>query len=221
MDDSTAIIAVILLGVFLVFFFLTRSQDSRRAHSASKSSISDASVLHPELKRTIIQEIKDEKFDVDSDQILLRKHENLLINLPLVSYCEERAVRRSGRSAGVSFRVARGLWIRTGGFDSESTHEVTELDCGDLAITSDRLIFVGSSKTLEYPLSKIIRVDADDDQVAICRAGKQRIEYFVGVNTLTTVASPNLSDRGSFENKLTFLIDSSDIKEIIYEAVAK
>ena len=214
--DATTITILVLIGFLLLFLFLSNSKTSSNNNYVSREL--DASHQHPEIKAKIIDQIVAGDFGSDDAEIMLRKNERLLIKIPLVSYCEERVIRRSGRSAGVSFRVARGLWIRTGGHNSANVEEITELDCGDLAITTNRLIFIGSSKSLEYSLSKIIRIDAADDQIAISRSGKQKVEYFVGVDKLTAAATSSKDD-GNENSDLTFHIEGPDLKSVISRAM--
>ena len=115
----------------------------------------------------------------------------------------------------MSFRAARGLWIRTGGHNSANVEEITELDCGDFIVTTHRLIFIGNSKALDYSLSKIMKIDAADDQTAISRSGKQKIECFAGVNKLKAVIEAPSADGSNETNKLTFHIEISDLKKVI------
>jgi hypothetical protein len=69
-------------------------------------------------------------------------------------------IEHVGGFSGASIRVARGLYVRSGGGRSHAVkHEVTGVDdSGTLVITDRRLVFLGNAKTLVIPLTKIINV---------------------------------------------------------------
>ncbi len=69
-------------------------------------------------------------------------------------------VEHIGGFSGASIRVARGLYIRSGGGRSHGEkHQVTGVDdAGTLVVTDRRLVFLGNAKALVIPLWKIINV---------------------------------------------------------------
>jgi len=73
---------------------------------------------------------------------------------------EKTKTRYVGGSAGVSFRVAKGVTFRTGGFRGspikETYKEVT--DTGNIYVTNKRVLFVGARKNVSYPINKIIDI---------------------------------------------------------------
>lgn len=115
--------------------------------------------------------------------ILLKKNEVAYVLLKGIALYEERTKQQYvGGSRGVSFRVMKGVSFRVGAFKGERipVTEKKHIDTGDLTITNKRVIFTGDTKSLSYPVSKIINVEDYSDGISINREGKQRIEYFLG-----------------------------------------
>jgi hypothetical protein len=113
--------------------------------------------------------------------ILLKAGELTLFVLPAVSLHEPRSVTR-GAYGGPSVHVAKGLTLRVGGFQAQSHEELKEIDSGVLVLTTKRLCFAGRLRSLEIDLHKLISVDAYSDAVAIRRSGKEKTEFFFGLD---------------------------------------
>ena len=117
--------------------------------------------------------------------IVLKKNEELQLALPGISLIEPRSVRHTyGGYGGPSFRVAKGVSFRVGGFGarSESHEELRTTDQGLLLLTNKRLVFCGTKRTVDADLRKIVSVDAFKDGIALSRSGKGKTEYFSGVD---------------------------------------
>ena len=113
--------------------------------------------------------------------ILLKASELTLFVLPNVSLHEPRSVTR-GAYGGPSVHVAKGLTLRVGGFQAQSHEELKELDQGTLVLTTKRLCFSGALRSLEIDLRKLISVDAYSNAVAVRRSGKEKTEFFFGLD---------------------------------------
>jgi len=109
--------------------------------------------------------------------ILLKRKEELILALPNITLIEPRAVRRGG---GGSVRVAKGLYLRT--FEAESHDELRELDRGTLSLTNKRLVFSGAKRVADISLGKVISVEPYKDSIAVRRSGRQRAQYFTGLD---------------------------------------
>ena len=110
--------------------------------------------------------------------------------LPGVSLHEPRSVTR-GAYGGPSVHVAKGLTLRVGGFQAQSHEELKEIDQGTLVLTTKRLCFSGALRSLEIDLRKLISVDAYSNAVAVRRSGKEKTEFFFGLDR------PHLQLRGA------------------------
>ncbi len=112
--------------------------------------------------------------------ILARAGELTLFVLPNVSLHEPRSVTR-GAYGGPSVHVAKGVTLRVGGFQAQSHEELKEIDSGTLVLTNKRLCFSGGLRSLEIDLRKLISVDPYADAVAVRRSGKEKTEFFFGL----------------------------------------
>jgi len=115
--------------------------------------------------------------------VMLKQGEGAYVNLNGIQYVEERT--RStyvGGTRGVSFRLMKGVSIRTGGFKAERVPvtEKVELDRGRFIVTNKRVIFVGPRKNVSFPVNKILEIHEYSDGISISRQGKQKTEYYLG-----------------------------------------
>ena len=126
----------------------------------------------------VIRELQDGKFP-DSSQFdglglpfNFMKSERLVWVFPDVRYLEDRVRReRVGGSTGGSFRVARGVYIRSSQFRSRTVErEVTEhVDTGTLAMTTKHMYFSGERKKFRVRFDRIVAFDAFSDGIGITR----------------------------------------------------
>ena len=121
----------------------------------------------------------------DPCPVMLKKDEIPSIIMSNISLREPKAVRQTvGGYSGASIRVAKGVSIRTGGMKgrSESHEEIKIIDSGSLILTTKRLIFIGSKRTTNIDLRKIVAIEAYKDGIASQRENKQKTEYFIGTD---------------------------------------
>lgn len=64
---------------------------------------------------------------------------------------------------GISFYVAKGVRINTGGGRSKPVKDWIPVASGELALTSQRAVFVGDFKSFESPWAKLTHVEAMGD----------------------------------------------------------
>lgn len=113
--------------------------------------------------------------------VMLKKGENLIISMPNISLLEARAVRKGGYS-GSNIRVAKGLYFKVGGFQAQTHEELKVLDQGIITLTNKRIVYSGSKKTINIPLTKIISLEPYSDAISIVREGKEKTQHFKGIN---------------------------------------
>lgn len=86
---------------------------------------------------------------------------------------KNRRIGTTGGGAGASFKVAKGVRIRTGGTGSKSVYGDVEMArAGEFVVTTDRIVFVANSRSFEEKLSNISAVSVDAGCLAIM-AGKE------------------------------------------------
>jgi hypothetical protein len=88
-------------------------------------------------------------------------------------------VQYRGGYSGMSFRVARGLYMRTGGSRGNRviTQSLDHVDNGSLYITTQRLVFNGHQSAQELKRAKIAGMDRYSDGVVIKRISGKSLFY--------------------------------------------
>jgi hypothetical protein len=105
---------------------------------------------------------------------LLKKGEFLLWLFRNVRFLQVREFTRfEGRSAGVSVRVVKGVYFRTGAFRGAPVkHEQTvTMDTGLLGLTPQAIYFAGPKKSLRLPYSKLVSIEPYSDGVGLQKDG--------------------------------------------------
>ena len=113
--------------------------------------------------------------------VILKRNETLTLALDNISLLEPRSVR-TGTYGGPSFRVAKGISIRMGGFKAESHEELKNIDSGMFVITNKKIVLMGTKRTVNIDLRKIISIEPFADGVSIGTEGRQKTQYFSGIN---------------------------------------
>lgn len=160
------------------------SEAEERSLVACKSAflLSDADVdasgaLTRTVKAAVLRELLEGKiperivFDSAALGLNLQKTEQVVWAFPGTEYLEDKTRRQYvGGSQGVSIRIAKGLYYRTGAFKghSISTLERVSHGKGMLVVTTKHLYFTGS-KSFRIPLQKIVSYEAFSDGVGIMR----------------------------------------------------
>jgi len=86
---------------------------------------------------------------------------------------KEQVLGYTGKSAGVSVRVAKGVSVRTGGTGSRAVRgTVRQSNMGDLLITNKRIIFIGKDDSFEFQVEKISTVKLLDSNSFVIQSGR-------------------------------------------------
>ena len=163
----------------------------------SQGGMSDNELEQYNKEQTILKEQKEETellektangdlsgiTPITDTAILLKKDEIVHIQIEGIKYAEEKTKRQfAGGTAGISFRVAKGVSFRVGGFKGESV-PVTELkiiDKGVFVITNKRIVFNGESKNVSFSITKVVNIKEFEDGISISRENKQKNELYLG-----------------------------------------
>ena len=211
-------IAILITLVFLAVF-ADRQYRKRSDNSSSKSSLpsnipEDAlDKVYNDIRTKFVTGEMAEKFD---SSLIIKKNEVLIFEIPGISLCEERTVKTKGSHQGFSIRVMKGVSYRFGDFEAASQKQVVELDVGTLTLTNKRLIFSGSTNSVDYSISKINRIESLETGVSISRAGKVRVEYFLGTSNLTLSTTVTPDEGESFEpEEITYEFSGYEFKTVL------
>lgn len=99
--------------------------------------------------------------------------ETVLYVAPATVYKDkERVVGHTGKSAGVSVRVAKGVTLHSGGHGGRPIRGTVRSSIpGDLIITNQRLVFVGDSDGFEYRIQKVSAVRSVSENALAIQIG--------------------------------------------------
>lgn len=101
-----------------------------------------------------------------------QKSETLLWLFQNVDYSTIKTRREfRGGSAGVSVRVAKGVYLRTGGFRGRpvETEEMVYVDSGLLGVTTRHVYFAGDQKSFRVRHDRIVTITPYSDGIGIMR----------------------------------------------------
>jgi hypothetical protein len=112
--------------------------------------------------------------------LIMGKGEFPLHTLPNVGIYEGRKYEYKSSSAGMSLRLAPGIWIRSGSSSGSGSSEeiLKKLDVGNFIVTNKRVAFIGSKHNVTFSLADILSLNIDGGLLYIARANKKRIESF-------------------------------------------
>lgn len=86
---------------------------------------------------------------------------------------KEQVVGYTGKSAGASVRVAKGLTVRTGSSGGRPIRsDVRKFNEGDLLITNQRVLFVGKDDSFDFKAEKISTVKLLDRSSFVIQSGR-------------------------------------------------
>ena len=165
------------------------------------------------------------------DSKLSRTQTNILLN-QLVSVSSEitnesfviKTIKTKGSHSGFSVRVMKGVSYRFGDFEAASEKRIIPLDVGNFILTTKRLIFSGTKKSLDVALSKIVSAKPVENGILIDRTAKQNVEYFIGLDNvkmdMTLVPEIQNGDKWK-EQKVKFNLNGFDVRKIIQGVIQK
>lgn len=129
------------------------------------------------VKGAILRDILDgkipERVHIDGNlPFNLQKTEKIVWVFQGVDYYEQKTrTRYVGGSQGVSIRIAKGVYYRTGGFKGErvQTSETVHADTGLLGVTNKHIYFAGTAKRFRIKYNKIVAFEPYSDGIGIQR----------------------------------------------------
>ena len=113
----------------------------------------------------------------------LQKGEQAVWAFPRTQYLEDRTRREYvGRSSGVSVRIAKGVYLRSGAFRGQPVDRTVRqhVDSGTMLVTDRNLYFAGPQKSLRVPYAKVVSFQPYSDGLGIVRdAATAKPQVFV------------------------------------------
>ena len=105
---------------------------------------------------------------------MLNKNENFVWLFRNITLHQQKIKREYvGRSSGVSVRLMKGVYYRTGGFKGHpvETTVMQKISTGCVCLTDKHLYFSSPEKSLKIPFSKILSVESYSNGVGIQKDG--------------------------------------------------
>jgi hypothetical protein len=172
----------VLAFALIIWFWMERSKENaaQRAVAAREQDVRDAA------HEAAIEALKHQALQpIAGVAIGLAHDENCYFSGPMTVWTKHSHTVRVGGYGGPSFRVARGVSFRVGGFRSEpiTTTGYEEDDQGTLYITSQRIVFDGRSSTKVIKLKDVVKAQPFTDGIQFDIANKNAI-IFKGANGL-------------------------------------
>jgi hypothetical protein len=149
------------------------------------------------LYRLVVAKANDGRLDIVETPSLMTK-KNEVVHLEVGAALMKEVVQREFRagSKGFSFRVAKGVYYRTGNTRGRSVVVGTEIvaeDTGTLAVTSQRIAYLGQKKTVEVPFAKLMNVEVFTDGSRLHASNRQKAPLLQLADGLGNVVAATLN----------------------------
>jgi hypothetical protein len=112
----------------------------------------------------------------------LKKDEHAYLSVPATLSRNQSRTRYVGGSQGFSFPIGHtGIRYRVGSFHGHpvSQQVLTRVDNGSLVISSQRIAFIGTLKSVLIQLAKVVHVEVYKDAVAVFHEGRENPDFFL------------------------------------------
>lgn len=141
--------------------------------------------LPPSLKGSYIEELgqssilsdlqagRPPRYNIQAPIILTRGESALWCYNNVTMYQEKVRKEFVGSHSGFSFRIMKGVTYRTGGFKGRpvETSYMENMGMGSLYVTNKNIIFMGQSRSIKVPYTKIIGINPYSDGMEVQRDG--------------------------------------------------
>jgi len=111
---------------------------------------------------------------VNYSELFLQEDEKIIFATPAQTFLDkEKILGYTGKSGGVSFRVSKGVSVRTGQTASQAIRgNVRDSNYGDLIVTNKRVVFTGKDDRFEYMFPKLTAIKMLDSNSFVIQSGK-------------------------------------------------
>lgn len=117
---------------------------------------------------------------------LLDKGETLIWIFQTVEFYEQRSKTTfEGKSQGISIKIAKGVYYRTGHFKGNpvTTTQMTLIANGMFALTNKNIYFASASKSIKIPYAKLISMTQYSDGIGLQKDGaSSKPQIFKGLD---------------------------------------
>ncbi len=137
--------------------------------------------------RDIIEGKTPSRLNISEDlPFLLQKGESIIWIFHNVEFYEQRTKTiYEGKSSGVSVRIAKGLYYRTGSFKGNpvKSEQMVSMGIGMMALSTKSIYFGSPSKAIKIPYNKLIAITPYTDGIGIQKDGTSaKPQIFKGID---------------------------------------
>ena len=160
---------------------------SRFSYDLSIEELSRNPIYMKLLKAAVLRDLMEgripERLGVSSPlPFNFQKSERMVWVFQHVKYLQPRThTTYHGQSSGVSVRIAKGLYFRTGQFHGQpiTQTQLTHIDTGLIAVTTKHIYFAGGIKSLKIRFDKVFSFIPFSDGVGVQRENVSKADVFV------------------------------------------
>ena len=170
------ILAILLICSIIFSFFKAMAQKSAEKNDLLYQE--QEQIMHAEMKEQKLSAIDTLSLSpIASPRLFLKKGEIAYIEQSAaLLITKNKVVGTTGRGAGVYMRVAKGMYVRTGGTGSQKIYDdVTTAYTGILTITNQRISFLQEQKSFEIQLSKLTNTFSDDNLLTLQNGSRSHV----------------------------------------------
>ncbi len=186
-DDAHAALLAFSDGL-LADDLLSTTEEERWQEVGDALGVTQADLNRPEFKgllvRLTIARINDGRLpEVPAGQARLMAKRGEIVHLETGAALMKEVIEREfrGGSRGVSVPIAKGVRFRTGSFRGKSVVVGSHLEAADtgiISVSSKRVVFMGTRKTIDTAYAKLASLDAFSDGIRIHASNRQTAPLF-------------------------------------------
>lgn len=172
-------------GFWASFWDSLSGAKSRREHAAAQAAYQAHLAQQKAVLDNCVSSGRQIHMICGGSNVDIHSGEQPFCVLPGTALYEPRQVRTYvGGSNGVSFRVAKGVTVRTGAYrgHAEYSSELRQTDTGDFIITSSRLVFAGGQRTVVMDFDDIVATEVMTDGMRVNKAKRDK-PFIFGFDT--------------------------------------
>jgi len=134
------------------------------------------------LFRLFVARVNDGRLPTMTTQkLILKKNEEAHLEMSAALLKEVAITEYQGGYSGFSFRIVKGVRYHVGGVRGRRVvvgMELKEEDKGVIIVTSHRIVFLGSRKTIEMPYNKLLSLEVFEDGVRFHLSNRKTAPLF-------------------------------------------
>lgn len=164
---------------------LAQHQAARQAEHDRKAYLAQYGGIDPE---EVIAHVRAGTYPVVAAGIITRKGETVLF-ATTANLSEDRTTTKYvGGSSGISVPMGHGFRFRVGSYRGQAirTEHLTQIDRGNLIVTTQRIVFTGSKSTITIPIAKVLHTVIYKDGIDVRAENRKKREVFLCLQPLLT-----------------------------------